>query len=110
MTLNFNEASAGLPMGAAFEALDEGQQQLIVRRLVERLVEQTEARNSEPDDYEQLHLGKAALMVNSALWRSAVASSQIACVAPVDRIPVQDSGIIDVPKNMTLRELLSRAP
>jgi len=106
MALNFNEAIAGLPQYDAYEGLEEEEKQLIARRFVERLVEQTEKPGNGPDDYERLHLGKAVMVVKTPLFGSAFAYAHTACKSPADRIYVQESGIIEVPNDLTLRELL----
>lgn len=106
MPLNFQEATAGLPLGDQFGNLHEEEQVAVVRRLIERLVGQLGAEGREPDEYERQHLGLAIMCVDAGLWRSAPTHTELACRPTSQRLPMLASGFLVVPEGKTLRELL----
>lgn len=107
--LNFESAIAGLPVSDEFKRLPSPHQQACLLRLLERLVEQVEAQGREPDAYERRHLGRAIKCAKGG-WLDPVPNEAYLACRPVSaRNAVVGGEAIEVPADLTLRQMLDGA-
>lgn len=109
MSLNFYVAADGLPAGPRFQQLDRSEQQTILYRLLERLVEQLENQGRAPDAFERQHLGQAIVCMKRGLLEPVASTAMRACTPVADRVPILGGDAFEVPADFTLRQLLERA-